>query len=315
MVRAERGHLVVVVPAMNEAARIGGCLDSLAAQRAPLTVLVSDNASDDATAAIASRGAGRHPVTVRTTAERLAPVAHFVSAARWALESSDAATFAMLAGDDAWSPGFAAVALDALDDDPDADVAFPTFIWTDGTTERTLAPVSFLTPSPMLRQLKALALPDGRELANLVYGVYRRDAFADLVEGLARAGERFASDYAAAVRTVARHRVVAAHGAVGFRSVRPGADLLGRVGIAARPGAGILDAGLQYFRLNYRINRGIAGALRALGSGLAPVWVQAVRAPQWFAAIPPFAWRSATGGARQPGSGGEVARPGARGES
>lgn len=60
------GPLWVVVPAYNEAARIGGTLDALAAQSdLDFTLLVVDNGSTDATAAVVRDFAARAPVPVQ----------------------------------------------------------------------------------------------------------------------------------------------------------------------------------------------------------------------------------------------------------
>lgn len=276
-------RIVVVVPARNEAQLIGACLSSLAVQHSDLAVLLSDNASEDGTAEVARSVAGID-LTVRTVGP-LGPSEHFVSAIRWALASSDAALFAILAGDDQWSPGFVQAALAALAAHPEADVVSPSFSWEDGVTSRPLKPVSFLRGSAAGRRRSALLLPDHRELSNLVYGVYRRAAFETLGEAWAAGGDEFAADYAAAWSVAGAHRVVPAPAAHGRRSVRGGADLLVRAGHHRSSARGPLQTMALYIRLNVDINRQIASALqRAPGPGSAPrPWqVQVLRAPQWW---------------------------------
>src|SRR6185312_9491353 len=96
-------------------------------------------------------------------------------------------------------------ALTALAQHPAAAVAFPTFSWEGGDRPRVIPPADLMGAHALQRQARALFLPDSRELANLVYGVYRREAFESLVQGLERGGDRFGSDYAAAWNLLERY--------------------------------------------------------------------------------------------------------------
>ena len=251
----------VVIPALNEAERIRGCLSSLGAQSTDLEVFVSDNFSEDETASVARGADQKFEICVRSLNVRLDGAAHFVSAARWALAESRSEYFAFLAADDEWEPGFGEAIISVLEASR-VDVAFPTFVWRGGASERVLSPPSFTHERAATRQRAALLLPDWRELANLVYGVYRRGAFEYLVDSLERGDNLFATDFAAAWQVLSRHRVVACSGAEGVRRVRAGADLLERVGLHGAEGAGIYQAVSTYVRLTLRVNRGIARAIR-----------------------------------------------------
>jgi hypothetical protein len=200
---------------------------------------------------------------------RLDAAEHFVSAARWALAESDSELFAFLAADDEWEPGFVEAIIPALRSAV-VDVAFPTFVWKDGVSERVLAAPSFMHERGAARQSAALLLPDWNELANLVYGVYRRAAFEHLIDALERGGGLFAADYAAAWYVLGRHRVVACDNATGVRRVRSGADLLERVGLHRPEGSGIYQAVSTYARLTLRVNLGIARAIRQVSTGMHP---------------------------------------------
>lgn len=283
------GPLVVVVPALNEESRIGACLASLQAQSAPLRVFVSDNASTDGTAAVASSFHDRLQMTLRTV-PRLPASAHFVSAARWALEASSAPAYALLAGDDTWEPAFARAALDVLQQRPEVDVVYPAFRWEGGAANRFLPPTDLTRAGALARQLRALTLSDRRELANLVYGVYRREAFATLVDEWERGGDRFGSDFAAAWAVLGRHRAAACPSAVGRRHERPGADLLQRVGLSREAARGPVELARTYVLVNVRVNRALAQALGEVSSSgwtPGPAQVQLLRAPQWVGG----AWR------------------------
>jgi glycosyltransferase involved in cell wall biosynthesis len=276
--------LVVVVPAHNEVVRVRECLRSLARQETSVKVFFSDNASDDGTAEAAREFVGDLALTVRTTSPMNASE-HFVSAGRWALEAEPRApAFALLAGDDTWSSGFAQAALATLGSNPAVGAVFPAFIWEEADDERCLPPVAFRQSGPAARRRRALLLPDHRELANLVYGVFRRDAFAGLLAAWERGGDTFAADYAAAWCIVGDYQVEACPAAVGHRHVRVGSDLIQRVGLRRADARGALASVRLYVTLNIRVNRLIATAVaRAVPRAGPPSWqVQVIRAPQWL---------------------------------
>jgi glycosyltransferase involved in cell wall biosynthesis len=278
--------LVVVVVARNEVQRIPVCLGSLSAQSGParLRVLVSDNASTDGTASAAHGFDDRLDLTVRTT-EPLGPSAHFVSAGRWALTMEPAAAhFAFLAGDDTWTAGFVSATLAALAKEPTAGMAFPAFEWEgDAGPSRLLSPLALGHRSSRRRQRRALMAPDAREMANLAYGVFRRDAFADLVDAWESGGDEFAADYAAVWNVLGSRRPVSCPEAVGRRHVRSGADLLERVGLRRDSATNPVSLVSLYIRLNLRINRQIGMALRRASPSAPPCWqTQLLRAPQWL---------------------------------
>lgn len=278
-------ELAVVVPVRNEEARVPLCLASLAAQSGTeLVVFVSDNASVDETAAVVEKSKGDLELSLRTVGP-LGAADQFVSSMRWAMDSSHAAAFAVLAGDDLWEPGFAAAALQLLSDRPDVDVVFPLCVWEGDGPDRRLRPPSFLHRSAAARRAAALLLPDRRELSNLLYGVFRREAFADLADAWERAGDGFGADYASAWHVVGSHRVAACEAAVCRRWVRQGADLLERVGFSRPAPAGPVAMMTTYVRLNLAVNRALAEPMRRVsGRPGRPrtLAVQLVRAPQWL---------------------------------
>ena len=283
MPQPDSPDLVVVVPAHNEESRLPSSLASLEAQRGVrLRVMVSDNASTDGTALVAAAAGAGLAGTVRTVGP-LGPSEHFVSCIRWALASPDGELFALLAGDDTWSDGFARAAVQLLAARPEINVVFPAFVWDDEGGERLLRPPSLAWRSPRLRQLVALALPDGRELSNLVYGVYRRAAFLDLAEAWDDGGDEYGADFAAAWSVIGSHRVAACEDAVGRRFVRSGADLLERIGFRRGDATGPIATVSLYLRLSLATNAALAKALRQVGDrrDRPRTWaVQLTRAPQ-----------------------------------
>lgn len=277
----------VVVPALNEAEFISCCLDSLRNQALNVQIFVSDNASNDATSDAARAVAGDLSISVRRLDERCGPTAHFVSAARWALESSDAKYFSFLAADDEWLSGFSSAIITKFSE-VEVDIVLPSFEWRDGVRDRVIHPPSFLQRQARIRQLSALILPDWRELANLVYAVYTRAAFCSLIDALARGEDRFAADYAAAWYVLGRYQAAGCRAAVGVRHVRLGADLLSRVGVQRVEGAHMYSKAAAYARLFFRVNQGISRALAQVDETrhLPQAVVLGLRLPQALLGIP-----------------------------
>ena len=278
--------LAVVIPAHNEAENLPEAIACVATQVLPIRILVSDNASTDDTEAWL---AGRTDVTSRRTASLLTPWEHFTSCGRWALGTGDEQYLAFLAADDRWSPKFAGQAVSALDQNPQFGMVFPTFVWTDIGGQRSLPPPNLSSPSRAVRQLRAMSMGNRHELANQVYGVFRRSAFERLLMSWEAAGGAFGADFASVIGLLSTERSLPLPDAVGIRSVRQGADLIERVGVT-RPADGHLGKkGLAYVRLNTRVNTGIGRALASLTGR--PTWLmvsstQVLRTPQWIGEIP-----------------------------
>ena len=289
MAATSSADLAVVVPARNEEGRIGGCLESILAQDVIVQVFLSNNGSVDRTLERAAPYGDRLDLVTRTV-DSLLPTEHFVSAARWALAQSDAPYFAYLAGDDTWAPGFAQAGLSALATSPEASVAYPTFIGPDRERPLHMRPTSFMSPRSRVRRAKALLMPDSRKFPNLVYGIYRREAFADLADAWESAGDRYGSDFAAAWSLLKRHRVVPAERAVNFRHERRDVDLLEGIGVGRTGREGLLGQARLFVTVYVRVNGALGRALLEVEPGR-PTWlppmVQAARAPGlvWDAAV------------------------------
>jgi len=275
--------VAVVAFARNEADRIAGCLESVLLQTECDVVFVSDNGSSDGTGEIVRKFSDRIPPRVRTVAD-LGAMEHIVSAGRWGLAESSAPFFAFLAGDDLWEMGFLAEAVAVLRARPEVDVAYPTFVWEGQGELRRIEPLDLDARDGWMRQARALALPDSREVSNLIYGVYRRAAFARLLDGLERGGEAFGADYAAVIHLLGTSRAAAAPAAVGRRFERAGADLVERVGITRGDDDSLLRKAALYARITARVNSALGRAV-ARSTGRSPaVTVPAtfvVRAPAW----------------------------------
>ncbi len=162
--------------------------------------------------------------------------------------------------------------------------AFPTLVWFGRGGERRIAPTDLLASDGRLRQFRALALPDSRELANLLYGVYRRDAFARVIDALERCGEDFGGDYAAVISLLRSSRVAAAPAAVGFRFERRGVDLVERVGLSRTGEQSLIAKVALYARITARVNTSLGRAISRTTGNSAAWTVPAtyvVRGPAW----------------------------------
>lgn len=288
MAAADGPRIAVAIPAHNEAANIRDCVRSLTRQQPPVAIHVSDNASTDATPVELDRFAESDGVSSRRI-ELLPASEHFVSAGRWLLEASSAPYVAFLAADDRWAPGYAAAAAAALDGNPDIDMVFPRFVWVGDGGDQPIDPPRLDSPGPTRRQVRALLLGNRRELANQVYGVFRREAFADLLDGWERGGERFASDYAAVVHVLRGHRSTPLPQIEHVRTIRAGQEMISRVGVERPTGGNLAAMGMTFVRLNlvvnHRIGRAVSRATGVPGFLMAPA-IQIVRFPQWVAEIP-----------------------------
>lgn len=284
-------RIAVVVPAHNEGPNLEACLNSLASQAVPLRIMVSDNGSTDGTPETLRNLRTRFEFQFRRV-EGLGPSEHLVDCGRWLLASGSEPFLALLAGDDRWGPQFLSSATAALDADEGLGMAFPTCAWVGGVTVQTLTPPHLGSRWSLARQAYAVAMPNQRELANQVYGLFRRDAFRELLDAWERVGDAFAADYAAVVRTIARFRSAPAPDAVVLRSLDEHQDLLfySRLGIEqkAQP-ATLVGVGQRYARHNALTDRGISRAIAAAygrSPALTAACVIPLRTPQWLIPIP-----------------------------
>lgn len=285
-------RIAVVVPTHNEGRNLEACLNSLASQAVPTRIMVSDNGSTDGTPEILERLRRSFEFDARRV-EGLGPSEHFASCGRWALDSGSEPFVALLAADDQWGAEFAESTIAVLDADASLGMAFPTCSWIGDGNARTLEPPDFVSRSSVSRQVRAILLPDEVELANQVYGLFRRDAFQELIDSWDRGGDAFASDYASVVRTLAKHRSRAAPGAVVLRSLREGQDLLffTRLGIEQETDKPTthLRAGMLYVKYNVLRDLGLSRALSRVYERpptLTAIGVMPLRAAHWLAPIP-----------------------------
>lgn len=266
----------VVIPAHNEGPNIPSCLASVSTQSNEIRALVSDNGSTDGTDEVLERLRPELRFQSRR-AEGLGPSTHLIDCGRWLLSSGTEPYVALLAADDTWAPGFAEAAVAVLDADEGLGMVFPACTWIGDGTARTLAPLDFGARSSLARQLHAVTAPYRRELANQVYGLFRREAFRQLLDNWERGGDVFASDYAAVVRTLAKFRSRPAPNALLLRSESDPSDGLfySRIGIEPRPEPRTTVEVAKHYAKNVSLtDKAVSGALsRTYGQ---PAWLAAV---------------------------------------
>lgn len=163
------------MPVFNGAAHLEQALTSLLAQSfTDFEIILSDNASTDATAEIIARFAARDPrIRLFRQTENIGGLANF----RFVLEKATAPFFMWAAYDDWHDTNYLAALHAALCADPEKHMASATIqrVLVDGR-------VAEITPMPPMRDygrihriLKQLSLSRGGSL----YGLYRRDAIYD----------------------------------------------------------------------------------------------------------------------------------------
>ncbi len=164
--------LSIGMPVLNGAQWMRRSIESALSQSfADFEVIISDNDSDDATAAICREYAAVDSRIryIRQTS-RLSAVDNF----RFVLSEARSPYFIWLAADDWWREGFLERATTILDRDPGVVMVFSYFQeydWTTGELSPLMYPVAS-HGAPRLRLLTRILHP----VANAIYGLIRREA-------------------------------------------------------------------------------------------------------------------------------------------
>jgi cellulose synthase/poly-beta-1,6-N-acetylglucosamine synthase-like glycosyltransferase len=167
------------MPVYNGEPYIRGALDSLLAQTcAAFELIISDNASTDATAAICRGYAERDPRICYTRQDsNRGPIANFEAVFRRA----SAPHFMWAAHDDRWDPRFVEHCLAALDQDESRVMACGRWVSMSRRVPLLrIAPpqnLAFLEDDDWRRRILGyLSLSNACHKANMVYGLWRRAA-------------------------------------------------------------------------------------------------------------------------------------------
>jgi glycosyltransferase involved in cell wall biosynthesis len=187
----------VGLPVHNGAARLPNALDELLGQTyADLDLLVSDNASDDATPEICLAYAARD---ARVDYERLPENEGAVANFNRVLERARGEYFMWAAHDDNWEPSYVATLVRLLDESPDAVLAFTGFdnVTEDGVTTRRFDAVQGLGrgSDSVERALEVMTFPERDGKANLLYGLVRTSVLRSLGGLRSHTPKGWGSDY------------------------------------------------------------------------------------------------------------------------
>jgi glycosyltransferase involved in cell wall biosynthesis len=197
------------VPVLNGGPLLEVALGDLRAQTWPnLEIVVSDNASTDGTRAVLERACAED-LRIRTHRHErtVPPQDNFADV----FERSNGEFFLWAAHDDRWPVDYVERLVGRLRADPTAVLAagLPQVIDGTGTVLVTYPKVARLAAADRtarLRQYIAEPEPDGK--ANLIYGVFRRDALADIEPRRFWERDRRRIDYHIVFASLARGAVV-----------------------------------------------------------------------------------------------------------
>jgi glycosyltransferase involved in cell wall biosynthesis len=122
------------MPIYNEAKFLQGSLSSLRAQDyGNIRILISDNASTDATGEIGAQAAANDArITYTRSAKNIGVAANF----RQVLEAAEGKYFMWAAGHDEWSQDLISASVATLESNEEASLAFATSYWINAAGER-----------------------------------------------------------------------------------------------------------------------------------------------------------------------------------
>lgn len=177
--------VTVGLPVYNGERFLPRALDALVAQESSaLEIIVADNASTDASAAIAERCAEGDPrVRVLRAAGNLGVEANFARV----LAAASGRYFMWAACDDWWAPGFVRRMVDALEASPNAVVAMSAVerVSESGHVVDIVRHTGPADPSRMGHFALAMQLAGGRPYHLFVYGLFRTDFLRRAFTGFA----------------------------------------------------------------------------------------------------------------------------------
>jgi GT2 family glycosyltransferase len=170
--------VTVGLPVFNGGGTVGGTIASLLAQDYPhLEVLISDNASTDDTQEVCQAFAERdRRVRYHRQPRKLGMGSNW----QWVSRQSSGAYFMWATHDDQWSPNLLTALVNALEDERDAALAFPTnhFASVGGESVVDCGQLANLAgPLPLVQRVNhVLWFEEGAQKGNLIYGLMRAEA-------------------------------------------------------------------------------------------------------------------------------------------
>jgi glycosyltransferase involved in cell wall biosynthesis len=200
------------MPVYNGQSAVRRAIESLLGQSfGDFEIIISDNASTDATGDICREYVGRdNRVQYFRQPENIGAPRNF----HFVLDKARGDDFMWAAYDDLWRPQFIEKCLSALERDPEIAVAFTRY-WV---LSRKYAPLKMryfpdlsilASDDPFTRVSSYMSMPEFTHKANVIYGLWRREAVREMVDTLRDVADQFAAfglDVAQVAHVLARSK-------------------------------------------------------------------------------------------------------------
>jgi glycosyltransferase involved in cell wall biosynthesis len=275
--------VAIGLPVYNGAAFLDEAMASLCAQDFPdLRIVVSDNASTDATPDILATWAARdRRIELHRQRENIGMIGNFA----FVRQSADARWFMLAAHDDRWSPGFVSALHDAATREPGCLLAVPQVVKTtiDGAEDlRFAVPASLLAARGLARRIALLRWAQ----SGWIYGLVERAALLRAQEATERFGHAWGNEFVTMLPFLLSGRVAASNAAIYYQRQTPLSEarykprtladqkrlyrdflrealrLLGESGLPATQRAALLPSLLRYAgRHAWKLRRLVAASL------------------------------------------------------
>ena len=210
--------VAIGLPVYNGAEFLDEAMASLCAQDfAGLRIVVSDNASTDATPDILAAWAARDTrIELHRQRENLGMIGNFA----FVRQQAQARWFMLAAHDDRWSPGFVSALHDAATREPGCLLAVPQVVKTTLSGEEDLrfaVPASLLEARGLARRMALLRWAQ----SGWIYGLVDRAALLRAQVATERFGHAWGNEFVTMLPFLLSGRVVASNAAIYFQRQTP----------------------------------------------------------------------------------------------
>jgi len=210
--------VAIGLPVYNGAAFLDEAMASLCAQDfADLRIVVSDNASTDATPDILAAWAARDSrIELHRQRENLGMIGNFA----FVRQAADARWFMLAAHDDRWSPNFVSALHDAARREPGCRLCVPQVVKTtiDGAEDlRFAVPASLLAARGLARRMALLRWAQ----SGWIYGLVEREALLRAQETTERFGHAWGNEFVTMLPFLLDGRVAASNAAIYYQRQTP----------------------------------------------------------------------------------------------
>ena len=211
-------QVAIGLPVYNGAAFLDEAMASLCAQDfADLRIVVSDNASTDATPDILSAWAARDPrIDLHRQRENIGMIANFA----FVRHTAQARWFMLAAHDDRWSPNFVSTLHTAATHEPGCLLAVPQVVKTTIAGDEDLrfaVPAALAAAHGLARRLALLRWAQ----SGWIYGLVDRAALLRAQEATERFGHAWGNEFITLLPFLLDGRVAAANEAIYYQRQTP----------------------------------------------------------------------------------------------